>query len=326
MLTLTLFCCTSCIYVDGCGEMATYEKEVPLSAPLEPGSSFAASTGDGSITLEGAQTSECRLDATIVTHARTEEQAEELADQIDVRLEPDGKGLRVKIDRPPVIRNAWFSVSLRGRLPAETSLAISTSDGAIDISKITGTVEASTSDGGIEARDIDGDTKLRTSDGRITCERLKAGTLDCHTSDGAIQFSDVTATSLTADASDGSITLENVRANTAAVRTIDGSIRWQGAVSARMDCHSSDGSIHIEYTPEGPKAPDISITASDGGITLVTPPDVSAQIDAATNDGSIHTELPITIQGKVGKSLRGQIGSGEGRIYLRTSEGSITIR
>ena len=38
------------------------------------------------------------------------------------------------------------------------------------------------------------------------------------------------------------------------------------------------------------------------------------------------TELPITIQGKVGKSLNGVIGGGEGRIYLRTNDGSITIR
>jgi hypothetical protein len=61
MLTLTLLGCTSCIYVEGCDVTAKYQKEVPLSAPLEPGSSFAADTGDGSITLEGTQTSECRL-------------------------------------------------------------------------------------------------------------------------------------------------------------------------------------------------------------------------------------------------------------------------
>lgn len=328
MLTLTLFCCTSCICANGYdgNARAKYEKVIPLSTALEPGSSFAAATDDGAITLEGTQTNECRLDASIVVHARTEEKAQELGEQIDVRLEPDGKGLRVKIERPPVVVNAWFSVSLRGSLPAQTNLRLSTSDGAIDVSKIAGTVEATTSDGGIEVRDIDGDTRLRTSDGKIRCDRLKAGTLDCRTSDGPIEISDATTGSLTADASDGSITMENVRADAATVKTIDGSINWRDAAAARIDCHSSDGSIHIEYSPDGPKAPDVSITASEGGITLVTPPDVSAQVDAATNDGSIHTDLPITIQGKIGKSLRGRIGDGEGKIYLRTGDGSITIR
>jgi hypothetical protein len=52
---------------------------------------------------------------------------------------------------------------------------------------------------------------------------------------------------------------------------------------------------------------------------------LSATIEAGTSDGSIRTELPITIRGKVGKSLTGTVGDGEGSIYLRTSDGSITI-
>ena len=77
-------------------------------------------------------------------------------------------------------------------------------------------------------------------------------------------------------------------------------------------------------TPRRPS--NINATASDGSITLVTPPGLSAEIDAGTGDGSIHTDLPVTIRGKVGKSLHGTIGGGEGRVYLRTQDGSITIR
>lgn len=326
MLALALVCCSSCIHIDVGDAMVRFEKEVPLSAALEPGSSFSADTADGSITLEGTQTSECRLDATVVTHAATMERAEELAGQIDVRLEPAGEGLRVVIDRPPVIRNAWFSVSLRGEIPAQTNLTLTTSDGSIHVANTVGILEARTSDGSIETRDTDGDTKLKTSDGSVACTRLKAQTFECRTSDGGIRLSDVTAASLTTSTSDGSITLENVRADTADVRTTDGAIRWYNAMAARADCHSSDGAIHIEYAPDAPKALNISATASDGSITLVTPPGLSAAIDAGTNDGSIHTDLPVTIRGKVGKSLHGTIGDGEGKVYLRTLNGSITIR
>jgi hypothetical protein len=326
LLTLAMLGCTSCIYVNGCDVTANCRRVVPLSAPLEPDSTFTADTDDGSIRLEGTQANECRLDATIVAHARTEEQAEELAEQIDVRLEPSGEGLQVVIDRPRVLRNAWFSVSLQGSLPAQTDLTLSTSDGPIDISNVTASLDARTSDGSIEIRDIDGDVRLRTSDGRIVADRVRTGTFDCHTSDGAVQLSDVTAGSLRAETSDGSIAFETVRADAATVRTVDGSIRWRDAVAANMECHSSDGAIHVEYAAEGPKGPDIRITTSDGGITLVAPPELSAEIDAATGDGSICTDLPILIRGKVGKSLRGTIGGGEGRVYLRTNDGSIAIR
>ncbi|HNS19408.1 MAG TPA: DUF4097 family beta strand repeat-containing protein [Sedimentisphaerales bacterium] len=306
-LALMLFCCTSCVYVNVGDSTTRCEKVVPLAAPLEAGSSFLADTDDGSIRLQGTQTSECTLQATIAAHARTEERAQELIEQIGVRLEATDKGLQVVIDRPPVIRNAWFSVSLQGSLPTQTNLILSTSDGSIDIANITGTVEARTSDGSIEATDIDGDTRLRTSDGSITCARLKGQTLDSHTSDGRIHLSDVTVASVRANSSDGSITIEGLRAGEAEVRT-------------------NDGTIRIEYTPDAPKALHVTATTSDGSITLVTPPGLSAAIDASTNDGWIQTDLPITIRGKVGKSLSGAIGDGEGRIYLKTSDGSITIR
>jgi len=326
-LVLTLLSCPSCVYIGGnWGMMERYEKEVPLSALLEPGSSFSASTGDGSITLEGTQANECRIQATVVAHARTMEQAEELGEQIDVRLEPAGKGLKAVIDRPRVIRNAWFEVSLKGEVPRQTDLALSTSDGSIHLVNIVGRIEARTSDGQIDLRDIDGDVQVKTSDGGIAGTRLKTQTLECRTSDGGIRLSHATAASFVADTSDGSVILEDVQADSARVHTNDGAIRWRGAVATHTECHSSDGAIHVEYSPEAPKALHVNATASDGSITLVTPPDLSATVEASTSDGSIRTELPITIRGKVGKSLNGTIGGGEGRVYLRTSDGSITIR
>jgi len=293
---------------------------------MEPGSSFSADTGDGSLKLEGTQTNECRIRATIVAHARTMEQAEELGEQIDVRLEPADKGLRVLIDRPRVIRNAWFAVSLEGEVPTQTDLTLSTSDGSIHLAGIVGRVEARASDGGIDLRDVEGDVRLRTSDGSIACTHVKTQNLECRSSDGGIRVSDSTAGSFVADTSDGSITLENVQADTARIQTTDGTIRWQDAVAARVDGHSSDGAIRLEYSPDAPKALHVNATTSDGSITLVTPPGLSAAIEASTSDGSIHTDLPITIRGKVGKSLQGTVGDGEGRIYLKTSDGSITIR
>jgi hypothetical protein len=326
LLTLTLLLGGSCIYIGDIGEMARCEREVPLSAPLSPGSSFAAQTSDGSITVEGLQTSECRVLATVVTHARTQEQAEELAQQIDVRLEPAGNGLKVVIDRPPVIHNAGFDVSLDVDLPTQTDLALVTSDGSVRISNITGNVNARTSDGRVETQDIRGDVTLKTSDGSISCARADANTAELHTSDGSIKITEATVGHCTARTSDGSITVTSARGDQMELHTSDGGIRCQGIKVSRLGCHTSDGSIQIEFASDSPNDPNVSATTSDGNITLTAPPDMSAVIEAYTNDGSIHTALPITIQGKIGKSLQGTIGSGKGKVYLKTHDGSITIR
>jgi DUF4097 and DUF4098 domain-containing protein YvlB len=306
--------------------MARYERELPLSALLETGSSFSAETRDGSITVEGGHTAECEVLATITGYARTPERAQELAEQIDVRLEPSGGGLKVVIEKPLSIRNVSYDVSLAAQVPTETSLTLVTSDGSVRIANITGNIDARTSDGGIDVQDIKGDTRLKTSDGSIACARLEAQTLDLHTSDGRITLSDVTAASCTARTSDGGITLENARGDNIGLRTSDGAIRCRNITAARLDCHTSDGSIQIEYAPDAPKALNVSATTSDSNIHLAAPAGLSAVVEATTGDGSIQTFLPITVQGKIGKSLTGTVGDGEGRVYLKTQDGSITIR
>jgi DUF4097 and DUF4098 domain-containing protein YvlB len=194
----------------------------------------------------------------------------------------------VVIDRPVVITNASFGVSLDADMPAKTNLALETSDGGVDITNITGKVDAKTSDGSVKAEDINGDVRLRTSDGDVTVNDIRGDNLE--------------------------------------LRTSDGSIRCRNVAAARMECHTSDGGIEIELAPEAPKAINLNATTSDGSITLIAPPGLSATIEASTSDGSIHTNLPITVQGKIGKSLHGTVGAGEGKITLRTNDGSITIR
>ncbi len=317
---------TSCIYIGDHVETVRFEKEVSLSAPLQPGSSFSAVTNDGAIVVDGLDTSACKVLARVVTHAGTREAAEELAQQIDVKLLPAGDGLKIAIDRPPVIRNASYGVSLDVDLPTRTSLTLETSDGAVRITNVTGTIDAKTSDGGIEAEGLNGEVKLRTSDGAITCSRIEARTLNLHTSDGSIRLAQATLGDGELQTSDGQVTLDNVQGDSLELRTSDGSIHCHGIVAGRVTCHTSDGGIEVEFSQDAPKALTLNATTSNGSITFVAPPGLSAGIEANTDDGSIHTSLPITIEGKIGKSLHGTIGAGEGKVYLKTNDGSITIR
>jgi len=264
--------------------------------------------------------------AKVVTHAGTQEAAENLAQQIDVKLVPVGDGLKVVIEKPPVIRNASWSVSLDVTLPTKTSLALETSDGAVHITSVTGEINAKTSDGSIEVEGLNGNVNLKTSDGGITCSRIDAKTLNLHTSDGSIKLTQATLGTGEIQTSDGNVTLGEVRSDSLSLRTSDGSIRCRNFTAARITCHTSDGSIEVEFSPDTPKALNLNATTSNGSITFTGPPGLSAGIEANTDDGSINTSLPITVEGKIGKSLHGTIGAGEGKIYLKTNDGSITIR
>jgi hypothetical protein len=326
-LASMLFACTSCIIIhSGDWDGARYEKEVELSAPLAAGSSFAAETRDGSIKIQGMETNDCQVLAKIVAHARTEERARELAEQVEVRLEPAGAGLKVVTEGPRTMGSTWYSVSLEVKVPVQTNLNLGTNDGAVRISSVTGDVDARTSDGRIETEALKGSIRLRTSDGSINGTHLEAGTLDLRTNDGSIKISDASAQTCTAKTSDGDVTLIDIRADSVVADTGDGAIRGERIAAGRLDCHTSDGSIHLDYAQDAPKAPTVTATTSGGGITFTAPPGLSATIEASTDDGSIRAILPITVEGKVGKSLTGKVGDGEGKIRLRTRDGSITIR
>lgn len=95
-----------------------------------------------------------------------------------------------------------------------------------------------------------------------------------------------------------------------------------GDINLKVDV----GTVKVVYSKAAPADCNATITTNVGGIDLTTPLNFSAAVDADTDVGSIRTDLPLTVRGKIGKSLHGTIGSGEGKLYLRTDVGSIRIR
>ncbi|MHC4597279.1 MAG: DUF4097 family beta strand repeat-containing protein [Planctomycetota bacterium] len=75
-----------------------------------------------------------------------------------------------------------------------------------------------------------------------------------------------------------------------------------------------------------PAACNADITTNVGSIEFTGPSELSAELSASTNVGSVKTSKPVTVVGKLGRSIKGTIGSGDGKISLRTNVGSIEIK
>jgi hypothetical protein len=155
---------------------AKYERTMQLSAPLSSGSTFEAQTHNGSITINGADVTECNMTATIVTRAATDEEARELSDQVNVTLVPSGNRLTVKIDRPTNLINKSVSVSLDVKVPNQTNLKLITHNGSVEISDITGQLDATTHNGKVACERISGTTTFETHNGSVTCNEISGST------------------------------------------------------------------------------------------------------------------------------------------------------
>jgi len=258
-------------YLDiGCCSMqAKYGRTVQLSAPLSPGSNFEAKTHNGSITINGTDTANCSLTATIVARAMTEEKARILAEEeVKVTLESSGNGLVVKIDKPKYMRNRSVSVNLDITIPNQANLELNTHNGDVKITdingqidatthngkitaeKVTGTIELLTHNGAVICQDVSGNTKLRTHNGKIKAYYSESAPSVCDVSmithNGGIDFTAPSGFSAAVEASTHNGSIETNLAITVigklSKRKLKGTI---GNGEGKLHLETHNGSINI---------------------------------------------------------------------------------
>lgn len=216
----------------GCNMRAKYQRTVRLSAPLSPGSTFAAKTHNGSITANGADGAECSMVATITARAATEEGARELAEKVEISLEPSGDTLTVKIKKPTHRMNKSVGVSLDITVPNQTNLKLETHNGSVAVTDLTGYVHAMTHNGKITTERVSGSTVLETHNGSISCKQT-SGDAKLRTHNGSVKAFYAEAAPPISDIS---------------IVTSNGNIELATPpdLSARIEASTSNGSINTD--------------------------------------------------------------------------------
>jgi len=125
------------------------------------------------------------------------------------------------------------------------------------------------------------------------------------------------------DNTNGGIDVSDIRGSHR-IETTNGRITL-ARCAGDIEAGTTNGSIRAELLDVTPgKA--MSLSTTNGRISLSAPPTFSAHVDASTTNGSINTELPISTTHAGRRSLRGNINGGGPELRLRTTNGSIEIR
>ena len=189
----------------GCdwSETKKYEKTIELQAPLQAGSTLEAETEFGSVAVEGNDVAVCSVTAEICVQAPTEAEAIEIAEQVQIRLEPGSNRLTIEADKPRVKNNRSIGISYKITIPRQTNIEAASSYGSVNLSGIKGSVDASTSFGSIGCRDIDGGIKLETAYGSVDCNEIAFDAMTVHSSFGGVNIkcSDEASADMQADIS-----------------------------------------------------------------------------------------------------------------------------
>ncbi|NLZ03627.1 MAG: DUF4097 domain-containing protein [Phycisphaerae bacterium] len=346
-LSITVLLATAgCDFQMGNWSQARFERTITTQRPLAAGSTLDVETSAGSIAISGADVTDCDIVATVIAQAPTEEEAQELAEQVTIEAEPVGRTLKVRADKPRTGNNRSISVSYRIVVPRQTSIECVSSYGSLELADIEGTISGRTSSGSVRAENIRGSVDLTSSYGSVTCERFAEGDLILKTSSGKIAIADAAFGKCDAVTSYGPVTAQSLRGESIHLHSSSGSIELVDAEAGTMDlttsygrvdarqttvsdlrASSSSGSLEIVCNEACPPNLAANVKSSYGSVTFTAPPAFAGRVRLATDYGSVHTDRPITVSGEIGKKkIEGVIGEGQGNLHLETSSGSVTLR
>jgi DUF4097 and DUF4098 domain-containing protein YvlB len=161
---------------------------------------ISVDTSFGDVKINGADTTDCNVTAKITAKAPTAEEAKQLAEQTQIKLETDGKTLVIKADKPHLKHNRSIGIAYDITVPTKTIIKCKTSFGGIKLANIEGDIDAHTSFGEIDAEETNGKMQLDTSYGEVDCERITSADFTAKSSFGKIEvgFSDSCPANLSA--------------------------------------------------------------------------------------------------------------------------------
>jgi hypothetical protein len=177
-----------------------------------------------------------------------------------------------------------------------------------------------------KARSLAEEVKIETetSSNKLTIRVRKPGSLSGRNIEVDFTIKAPMQLRINASTHVGSINVSNIQGPIVASTNV-GSITCT-QIFGELDLESNVGSIEVQYADDAPAACNAVVTTNVGSIEFVGPAELSAELNASTNVGSIETDQPLTVVGKIGKSVSGIIGSADGKIRLKTNVGSIKIK
>jgi DUF4097 and DUF4098 domain-containing protein YvlB len=132
--------------------------------------------------------------------------------------------------------------------------------------------------------------------------------LDIETTNGPIGVAGVTGT-LKLQATNGPITLDGVNGN----------------VQARLQ----NGPLSISLAGTAWEGTGLDAETINGPLTIRVPDDYNARLETGTRNGPFHTDIPITVQGnigRIGQNVSTTLGRGGATLHATTTNGPLTIR
>ena len=276
---------------------ATVEKEFTKTIPFTSSGNLLLQNVNGSVEVKSWNREDVDIKAIIKVKAGDSEDAEEFLKEVHINVYESSTKIEIEVDYPGKGEGFSFLKALFGwgkpnvsinfwiQAPKKIDLNLISTNGEIKVYDIDGQVYSKTTNGSMNLEGIMGEVELKTTNGSISANNIN-GDLDAKTTNGKINL-----------------------------------IRISGNIKAK----STNGSITSEIL-ELNIVKEMNFRTTNGSVKLTLPNNINADFEAKTTNGKIYTDFPNLVQGEISKKhISGKINNGGPLIYVRTTNGSITI-
>ena len=319
----------------------TLSQNYELSFELESGT-LRVKNPLGGITVQGSDVPGVRVAGELKVWAATLEEAQAVADGIQVASETTDTGAAVMVTSGAKARRQELELtlfvpqesvkvsllspsgdlSLRG---IKSAAVLATQSGDIHVAEVVGDVAAETTSGDIALEGIIGAITAHTASGDITGIRLDGASFKAESQSGDLNLSETMVPSVVLSCVSGDSTVRNVTGKTLNLRTVSGDAHVTGC-EFETETHLDTVSGNLTLAPKGGVAAGKLVLSSVSGDTQLTlPAQTNAVLEARTRSG----ELKGKIKGPDGqsKSINGSgmvivsesIGAGTGAVIVLSS-------
>jgi len=237
----------------GCGDFnfkAKHARTVNMSVPVGQAAELCVETEVGSITLTGADVTDCSIVAEIIVKAETEDEARKLAEKVKIEAKPDGDKLNVKVSKPAELKKRSLEVKFKIVAPKQLRVDCSVNVGSVHVSDMNDRIKVSGNVGSIFCRRVVGDIDVTSNVGSIEVDYAEAAPAACNatitTNVGSIEFAAPAQLSAQVNASTNVGSVKTDRPITVVGKVGKSANGTIGAGEGKIRLKTNVGSIHIK--------------------------------------------------------------------------------
>ncbi len=313
--------------VAGSADAEEINRESHQAFDVQPGTKLILEHGDGDVTI--SPWGEDTLDVEVRYRARASNVGWSKSTEFDVEFRQDGSTIHVIGHEPRrvsvgISSYREYEYTYTVKAPSYLELSLEGEDGDVEISDWQGSIMMKLEDGDVTLSDIDAPrTEVILEDGDLEIDGIR-GQIEVDCEDGDIEIFECQIERGRIRTEDGDIVIDRCQGSFE-ISVADGDARLRELTAEDLEIRSGDGTINLSLLPS--ENLDLNVRVGDGDVVLDLDRDVSAEFELETQDGRIKVSA-AGVSDLVQKQshVTGRLGTGEGTIYVRTGDGSVTLR